>query len=241
MIFEIKSKFFEIKVKQYQYVNKFIEKLFRDNVDLKSVVDMGCSKCHMLKHLAKYNFSTIKCVDIDFNNIKSSHRKVNRLMRKQNKKIEIFACDVTNKDDRLKDVDIVICIDLIELFSLKKLDEFVENVFDFIKPKFVIIIAANFDFNRYLIKRDPDKSDYYFGLREKKHMFEFNQEEFRTWSNEIVKTYPNYQYTIDEFGPTSTEVDHKTYGYYNQVVIFEKLKNPDQNMDVEISSENAET
>lgn len=225
-------------MKQYEYVSDLIKGIFKNNnnVELKNVVDMGCFKCHMLKYLPKFNFETIQFVDINKNFIQSSKRAANRIMRNENINIELLVGDVTIKDYRLKNADIVICIDLIEFFSLRELDEFVENIFNFIRPKFVIIVAANFDFNQFLFKRSPENSDYYFLLREKKHIFEFNQEEFRAWSNDIIKNYPNYQYKIYGFGPVSEDIDHDTYGHYNQTVVFEKVKNIDETKDKEVSS-----
>lgn len=74
-------------------------------------------------------------------------------------------------------------IEVIEHIQPSQIERVVENIFGFMRPRFVAMTTPNRDFNRFFLALREN------GFRDDDHKFEFSQEEFEQFSRGICSAY----------------------------------------------------
>ncbi|EFN74217.1 UPF0486 protein C1orf59-like protein [Camponotus floridanus] len=173
---------------------------------IRKVVDFGCSQMSFLRYLKNIQeVEEILCVDIDREILEYNKERAEPYLmeyvccRQTPLVIELCEGSVTHNDQKLKQADAVICIELIEHLYPETLMDLPSNIFEYIMPKVAIVTTPNADFNVLF----PNFSGY----RHPDHKFEWTRKQFQEWAQDIVARYPSYVVTFHEIckGPAGTE------------------------------------
>uniref|UniRef100_H2YXS7 Small RNA 2'-O-methyltransferase n=1 Tax=Ciona savignyi TaxID=51511 RepID=H2YXS7_CIOSA len=208
---------FEPKLYVQRY-NKVLELLSRLRPE--KVVDLGCAECKLINLLRHEDYvKEISGVDLDGSLLRGcSHKLDPQAYDFLNKRfnpltIRLYQGSVSEFDERLRNYDAVVSIELIEHLLPKTLEDFPQAVFGYINPKTVIISTPNADFN------------VLFGLngcfRHWDHKFEWTRKQFQSWCENICK---DYQYSVEYDGVGVDPDKTQNFGYCSQFAIFTKLQ-----------------
>jgi hypothetical protein len=150
--------------------------------------------------------------------------RVNRhIRRKADLTIELFRGNVTDEcDPRVRGVDLVSCIELIEHVDQNQHSSLIRAIFESIKPAYVLITTPNIEFNQHW----PNLANGEF--RHDDHRFEWNRSEFRDFAEAVIEKYSDYSVSYDGIGPHWG--NNHSYGYCSQVAIFKRKSIPVDDM-----------
>jgi 3' terminal RNA ribose 2'-O-methyltransferase Hen1 len=175
------------------------------------VLDLGCGEGKLIRQLIKQKqFSEIVGMDVSYNELLKAKEKLNfdEMSPMQKERIKLFQGSLTYKDQRLEGFDAAAVIEVIEHLELNRLKAFERVLFEFAKPKTVVLTTPNQEFNVTWEKLDAEE------MRHDDHRFEWTRKEFSEWSNRIGETY-NYKV---ELLPIGDEVEN--IGAPSQMAIF---------------------
>lgn len=179
--------------------------------DAKTVIDLGCGEGKLLKMLLKRKqFTKITGVDISYSELLKAKEKLywEEMSPKQKERIELFQGALNYRDNRLEGYDAAAIVEVIEHMELNRLPAFERVVFEFAKPKMVILTTPNAEYN-VLFEGMKEEA-----MRHDDHRFEWTRQEFENWANKVAN---NHQYKV-EFFPIG-EVDEKV-GAPSQMAVF---------------------
>ena len=175
------------------------------------VLDLGCGEGKLIRLLIKKSqFSEIVGMDVSYNELIKAKERLhfNEMAPKQQERIHFFQGSLTYKDKRLEGFDAAAVVEVIEHLDLNRLKAFERVLFEFAKPKTIILTTPNQEFN--VMWETLDAED----MRHDDHRFEWTRQQFAEWSNTIGEKY-NYQV---EILPIGDEVDN--IGAPSQMAIF---------------------
>ncbi|NOT73484.1 MAG: 3' terminal RNA ribose 2'-O-methyltransferase Hen1 [Cyclobacteriaceae bacterium] len=182
----------------------------------KTVVDLGCGEGKLLRMLlSEKQFSRILGVDVAFRELeKASQRlRIQEMAPKQKERIELIQGALTYRDKRLEGFDAAAIVEVIEHLDPNRLKALERVVFEFARPKTVIITTPNREYNILFEKMNVKQ------MRHTDHRFEWTRFEFEKWSNSVaVKNGYNV-----EFKPIGEEVEN--IGAPSQMAIFKMIGN----------------
>ncbi len=179
--------------------------------EAKTVVDLGCGEGKLLRMLLREKqFSRIVGVDVSYSALTRARKRLywDEMAPKQKERIELFQGALTYKDKRLEGFDAVVIAEVIEHLDENRLRSFERVIFEFARPKTVIITTPNAEYN-VLFKKMRKKS-----MRHTDHRFEWTRREFEDWSRKAAQ---ENNYSV-EFLPVGPEVEN--IGAASQMGIF---------------------
>jgi len=165
------------------------------NCQARSVIDIGCGEGNLLRFLIREKqFESIAGSDVSFLALERAAEKIKLSeMEYLKEKVILFQSSLTYKDARFKGYDAVCVIEVIEHLDLSRLNAFERVLFEFTKPRFVILTTPNREYN---VKYENIKEA---NLRHSDHRFEWTREEFRNWAEKISARY-GYTVKYSEIG-----------------------------------------
>ena len=178
-----------------------------------SVIDMGCGEGNLLKILLPSKaIQRIVGFDVSQSELKRAHSRLNldELPEMVQKRIDIIHGSLIYRDQRFSGFDAATVIEVIEHLDTNRLYAFERVLFEFARPKHVILTTPNIEFNarfRDLIKgkfRHPD------------HRFEWSRAEFAGWC-ETVRARFGYTYELSPIGEEDSALGAPT-----QMAVFSK-------------------
>ncbi len=175
------------------------------------VLDLGCGEGKLIRQLIKQKqFSEIVGMDVSYNELIKAKERLHfeEMSPKQKERINLFQGSLTYKDQRLEGFDAAAVVEVIEHLDLNRLKAFERVLFEFAKPKTVVLTTPNQEFNVMWDKLDAEE------MRHDDHRFEWTRKEFLEWSNKIGETY---NYKVELF-PIGDEVEN--IGAPSQMAIF---------------------
>ncbi|WP_338871052.1 3' terminal RNA ribose 2'-O-methyltransferase Hen1 [Spirosoma sp. SC4-14] len=175
------------------------------------VLDLGCGEGKLIKQLIKQKqFSEIAGMDVSYNELVKAKERLHyhEMPPKQKERINLFQGSLTYKDKRLEGFDAAAVVEVIEHLDLNRLSAFERVLFEFAKPKTIVLTTPNKEFNVMWDKLDAGE------MRHDDHRFEWTRHEFSEWSEKIGKKY-NYKVEIFPIGD-----DVKNIGAPSQMAIF---------------------
>jgi 3' terminal RNA ribose 2'-O-methyltransferase Hen1 len=175
------------------------------------VLDLGCGEGRLIRELIKHKqFTEIVGMDVSYSELLKAKERLHfdEMPPKQKERINLFQGSLTYKDKRLEGFDVAAVVEVIEHLDLNRLKVFERILFEFAKPKTVILTTPNKEFNVLWDKLDAEE------MRHDDHRFEWTREEFKEWSNKIGETY---HYKV-EFFSIGEEVEN--IGAPSQMAIF---------------------
>ena len=217
-----------VYLRRYQFVSDLLKNESWTK-DIKRLVDVGANNCEFLYRLRNNggmrHLREVIALDVDEPLLKWHRRKteplnIGHLLKEHMRRfypLDVYHMvgSVGETDDRLKNVDAVIAIELIEHLYPATLKLFPEVVFGHMKPKLVIITTPNREFNVLF-------PDFKGPFRHWDHKFEFTRAEFVAWSKEISETYPEYSVSFNGVGEQPPNMSEEDLGFCSQIAVFVK-------------------
>lgn len=197
------------KVKLHQLrLNTVLEELVKSKA--KSVLDLGCGEGKLLKMLLdKKQFESILGMDISYRTLLNAKKRLNieHLPVSLKNRITLIQGSLLYKDSRLDDFDAAALVEVIEHMDEERLSAFEKTIFQFARPKTVVITTPNGEYN---VKYEMEAG----AMRHDDHRFEWTRQQFKDWC-ETIKEQFGYEYTIQMIGDLDEQV-----GAPSQMVVF---------------------
>jgi 3' terminal RNA ribose 2'-O-methyltransferase Hen1 len=178
----------------------------------KRILDLGCGEGKLIKKLLlDKQFTEIVGVDLDYRclEIAQEKLKLDHLTSEQQQRIKLLHGSLTYRDKRLFGYDAATVIEVIEHLDEFRLATFAQILFQFTRPKILIITTPNQEYNVRFTSLATGK------LRHPDHRFEWTRTEFQSWCDRTAKQY-NYQV---QFSPIGTE--DSLLGAPTQMAVFQ--------------------
>lgn len=176
-----------------------------------TVIDFGCGEGRLLRELIKEkSIEKIVGVEVSVQALQLAERrlKLDRMPEKQAAKLQLLQGSLMYRDQRLAGYDAAAVVEVIEHLDPPRLASFERVLFEFTRPRVVVITTPNRDYNAFW----PTLSAGAF--RHPDHRFEWTRQEFADWVESIVSRF-GYQATIKPLGPVEVAL-----GAPSQMAVF---------------------
>ncbi|HWL52951.1 MAG TPA: 3' terminal RNA ribose 2'-O-methyltransferase Hen1 [Chthoniobacteraceae bacterium] len=170
------------------------------------VLDLGCGEGKLLRLLlAEKQFSEIVGMDVSHRALEIARRNLRyeRLPERQKNRLKLLHGSLIYRDERLSGFDAAALVEVIEHLDPPRLRAFERVVFEFAKPKSVVVTTPNAEYN----VRWPTLGEN--ALRHRDHRFEWSRAEFRAWAEEVAGRF-GYTARFLPVGPEDEEVGSPT-------------------------------
>jgi 3' terminal RNA ribose 2'-O-methyltransferase Hen1 len=175
-------------------------------IGVKRIVDLGCGEGKLLRSLLKENcFEQITGVDVSYRSLEIAKERLNRdyLSTRQQDSLQLIQGSLTYRDDRLNGYDTATLIEVIEHLDLNRLAAMERVVFEFARPKNVIMTTPNIEYNVRFESLPFGK------LRHRDHRFEWTRAEFQAWAHRVAEQF-GYAVEFEGIGTEDAEVGSPT-------------------------------
>jgi 3' terminal RNA ribose 2'-O-methyltransferase Hen1 len=153
--------------------------------------------------LAEKQFSEIVGMDASHRALAIAKERLERLPAKLWERVSLFQSSLLYRDKRLAGFDAATLIEVIEHLDEFRLASFERTVFEFARPKLVVITTPNREYNVMWQSLQIGK------MRHRDHRFEWARAEFQTWANSVAERF-GYSVEILGIGDESPDVGTPT-------------------------------
>jgi 3' terminal RNA ribose 2'-O-methyltransferase Hen1 len=177
------------------------------------VLDLGCGEGKLLRELLDdRQFERIVGMDVSVQALQRAVRKLGyeRLPPKQKERIELIHGSLIYRDKRLSEFDAAAVVEVIEHLDPPRLSALERVLFEFSRPKTVVLTTPNREYN---VKWETLPAGKF---RHPDHRFEWTREEFQAWGLKIAEQH-GYHVRFLPIGP----IDEKL-GAPTQMGVFER-------------------
>ena len=180
----------------------------------KSILDLGCGEGHLLRELVKdKNFTSITGLEVSLRTLEIAKRrlKLNDMTPDTRAKVHMMHGSLIYRDDRLKNTDAAVAMEVVEHIDPPKLDSFEDAVMEAAKPRTLIVTTPNREYNVLF-------TDMNTTFRHRDHRFEWTRGEFKEWA-EAAAGRRGYDVVLKGIGQ-----EHPVHGPPTQMAVFTKSK-----------------
>jgi len=189
----------------------------------KSVIDLGCGEGKLLQMLLKEKqFERVVGMDVSHSSLNraESRLRVDRLPPMVAKRLRLIHGSLVYRDQRLDGFDAAALVEVIEHLDVPRLAALERNVFEFAKPKLIVVTTPNREYN-VLFKGlqgnvETDEMSPRT-MRHRDHRFEWTRSEFEAWGNKVAEGF-GYAVTFEPIGPVDD-----THGAPSQMATFRRI------------------
>jgi 3' terminal RNA ribose 2'-O-methyltransferase Hen1 len=177
----------------------------------KSVLDLGCGEGKLERRLlADRSFERIQAMDVSHRalEIASSKLKLDRMPARQRARIELMQGSLLYRDKRLSGFDAAALVEVIEHLDQPRLVALERVLFEFARPRHIIITTPNREYNGLFETLPTGK------MRHTDHRFEWTRSEFADWATGVATRF-GYEVRFESVGPVDD-----THGAPSQMAIF---------------------
>jgi 3' terminal RNA ribose 2'-O-methyltransferase Hen1 len=121
----------------------------------------------------------------------------------QKERMQLIHGSLTYRDKRLADYDAATVVEVIEHQDPARLAAFERVLFEFARPRTVVVTTPNVEYNVKFETLPAGK------MRHKDHRFEWSRAEFQSWANTIAKRF-GYSVRFLSVGPEDSVVGSPT-------------------------------
>jgi 3' terminal RNA ribose 2'-O-methyltransferase Hen1 len=133
----------------------------------------------------------------------ASRLKLDTMTERQRSRIELLQGSFTYRDSRFNGFDAIALVEVIEHLELDRLPALERVIFEYARPKTVIVTTPNRDYNAKFANLADGK------LRHADHRFEWTRTEFATWCTQVAERF-GYQVNIQPIGALDPELGSVT-------------------------------
>lgn len=177
----------------------------------KTILDLGCGEGKLLRRLlADRSFERIVGVDISYRTLTQAATKLRleRMSERERARIQIRQGSLVYRDRQLSGFDAAALVEVIEHLDLYRLQALERVLFEFARPRHVIVTTPNREYNA-LFPTLPEGQ-----FRHGDHRFEWTRAEFSDWASGNATRF-GYQVHFEPVGPFD-----ETHGAPSQMAIF---------------------
>ena len=203
--------------------NAASEKRFEESIDLENkrfgrvieilrhygvrrIVDLGCGRGGLLMGLLQdRRFEQIIGLDVSQWALSEArtYLRLDELAPRQRSRIELIQGALSYRDRRIEGLDAATVLGVIEHLDPIRLATFERVVFEFARPRLVVVTTPNSGYNVNF--RKPLER----GVRNLDHRFEWSRQEFKAWAEKVGKRF-NYRVEIQGIGPQDEHIGAPT-------------------------------
>jgi 3' terminal RNA ribose 2'-O-methyltransferase Hen1 len=176
------------------------------NSGAQRVLDLGCGEGRLLALLlAEKSFTYITGMDVSYRALEIARDRLHleQMNPKQKERIQLIHGSLTYRDARLSGYDAAAVVEVIEHLDSSRLAAFERVLFEFAKPKLVVVTTPNLEYNVKFETLPAGK------LRHKDHRFEWTRAEFQKWANRVADRF-GYRMRFLPIGPEDPSVGAPT-------------------------------
>ncbi len=151
-----------------------------------SVLDLGCGEGKLLRHLLQEKqFEQVVGVDVSIRALEIAQKrlKLDRLPTPMAERLKLLHGSLIYRDRRLEGFDAAAVVEVIEHLDPPRLTALERAVFEFARPKTVVVTTPNQEYNTLWESLPAGQ------FRHSDHRFEWTRAEFQTWTTRICEKY----------------------------------------------------
>lgn len=179
----------------------------------RQVLDLGCGEGKLLRELLKdKQFEQIVGMDVSIRSLESAQKrlKLDRLPEKQADRLKLIHGSLIYRDKRLDGFDATAVVEVIEHLNPPRLSAFERVLFEFARPKTVVLTTPNREYN-VMWETLPAGQ-----FRHPDHRFEWTRSQFQDWASRVAEQH-GYCVRFLPVGP-----EHEDVGSPTQMGVFER-------------------
>ncbi|CAN5638423.1 3' terminal RNA ribose 2'-O-methyltransferase Hen1 [soil metagenome] len=175
------------------------------------VLDLGCGEGKLLKSLLHHKqFKELVGVDVSIRTLEVTTRRLHLDQDTHaTKRVKLLQGSLVYRDSRLAGFDAAAVVEVIEHLDPPRLAAFERVLFEFARPKCVILTTPNAEYNALWETLPAGK------FRHPDHRFEWTRAEFESWAKAVAERF-GYKVTLEPVGPVDD-----TKGPPTQMAVFE--------------------
>ena len=147
------------------------------------VLDLGCGEGKLLRELLKdRQFEEVVGMDVSIRSLEAARDrlKLDRMPEKQAARLKLIHGSLIYRDRRLEGYDAAAVIEVVEHLDPPRLSAFERAVFEFARPRTVVLTTPNREYNVTWENVGAEK------LRHPDHRFEWTRQEFQSWAEGVA-------------------------------------------------------
>jgi 3' terminal RNA ribose 2'-O-methyltransferase Hen1 len=150
-------------------------------------------------------FTNIVGLDVSYRalEIAADKLRLDRLPPLQRQRINLLHGSLTYRDNRLVGHDAAAVVEVIEHLDPPRLASFERVLFEFAKPKTVVVTTPNVEYN---VRFETLPAGQF---RHKDHRFEWTRQQFQSWANSVASRF-GYTVHFLPVGPEDPDVGSPT-------------------------------
>jgi 3' terminal RNA ribose 2'-O-methyltransferase Hen1 len=182
-----------------------------DGLRASSVIDVGCGEGRLLKQLLPMKgISRLTGMDVSHRSLQVARERLEleRMPRMLQDKLSLLHGSLMYRDARLNGYDMATIVEVIEHLDASRLGMFARVVFEFARPKAVLVTTPNREYNVRFASLPADR------FRHPDHRFEWTRAQFEDWARQQAQRF-NYAVRFEGIG----DVD-ASFGAPTQMAVF---------------------
>jgi 3' terminal RNA ribose 2'-O-methyltransferase Hen1 len=161
------------------------------------VVDLGCGEGKLLSLLmAEKQFENILGMDVSWRSLELAKERLrlDEMPERQRSRIQLIQGSLTYRDQRIAGYDAAAVVEVIEHLDAARLATFERIVFEFARPRHVVLTTPNAEYNAVFATLPMGE------FRHGDHRFEWKRAEFEEWASKVAERF-GYSVRFEPIGP----------------------------------------